>query len=286
VLPPFGEPRFDPLRRQLGAENLGGATFLGEGWHARAYRAGGWVIRVPRSESACGTIERQTRLYQILRTAGMPVPRDASIVRGHEGELLAGLYSFIDSNPWPVILDPVAESIGRFLRAIHRLPIETVRDVCEVVPDLWSDRFEPRLTACRRALSMSQLRWLAPTIDRFVESGGTAGSPLALVHADLSAEHLLVDRAGDLAGVIDFNGPRIADPALDFGTLIEHLGAPFAAAAWRFYRDDVDVAFWRRAAFYADVRPLVTIELGLRSGDPTRLQQGLQRLDARRLRQF
>lgn len=246
----------------------------------RAYRAGAWVIRVPRSESASRTIERQTRLYQILAAADVPVPRDASVVRGGQGEVVAGLYRFIDASPATATAD-CAESVGRFLSALHRIPLDAVRDVCDVVNDLWSDRFEPRWLECRRVLAPIQVEWLTMTIERFLEAGGTAGSRAALVHADLCAEHLLVDPAGRLLGVIDFSGPRIADPALDFAALAERLGSDFAAAATRWYREEIDEGFARRAAFYADVRPLTTIALGLRSGDSERLSQGLQRLDAR-----
>ncbi len=281
----FSGPGVDALRHHIGDAALASATFLGDGWHVRAYRAGDWVVRLPRSESGRGAIERQTRLYQTLGVyqplggASGVVPRDARIVPGIDGKTFAGLYRFIDGRPGEATA-ALASAVGQVLSALHRVPIDAVRHTCTVVEDLWSDRFEPRLALCRPHLTDSQRHWVEARVERFLSQDGSTGSSLALAHGDLCSAHLLVDDRGTLTGVIDFSGPRIADPALDVGTLIEQFGAAFAEAAMRSYDGDVDDGFLRRAAFYADVRPLVTIALGLR-GDAARLAAGVRRLDAR-----
>jgi hypothetical protein len=101
------------------------------------------------------------------------------------------------------------------------------------------------------------------------------------IHGDLVDEHVLVGPDGRLAGVIDPSGPWIADPALDFGTLAERFGWPFADAVLAAYPGPRDPGLVRRACFCASVRPLVTIEAGLRRRDGERVRLGLRRLAER-----
>jgi hypothetical protein len=92
----------------------------------------------------------------------------------------------------------------------------------------------------------------------------------SLVHCDLEACHLLV-REGRLAGVIDWAGARIGDPALDYGWL---LNGPFPN--W-----DVDEELRRRASLYYRFGPWFAVEYGLRTEQPEWLRSGLENLRAR-----
>jgi aminoglycoside phosphotransferase (APT) family kinase protein len=267
----------------LGPIGPGEATLLGTGWQVTAYRAGDWVIRVPRTPAGGATTERQTRLYQRLASARMPVPRDARIVRGPDGAVALGLYRYIRGRPATPGTrgEDLPRALGRFLAALHAFPAAAIGDCCEVLDDLWADRFAARWERCRPRLERSLTAWLGPVIERFLADGGGAGVPPVLVHGDLGEEHVLVDTAGRLEGIIDFSGPRITDPALDFGALIERFGWPFAGATLSEY-GPADPGLARRARFYAAVRPLASIELGLRYGSESKVMEGLERLAARR----
>ena len=259
------------------------AERLDRGWQVTAYRAGAWVIRVPNSTASHASIERQTRLYRALVACGLPVPRDAEVVYDADARVLAGIYRHVAGEP---ATDGrrtagLAADLGAFLTALHRVPLERVRDCCETVKDLWAERFEPRWERCRPHLAAHEAAWMAGVIARFVEGRGLDGAALAPVHGDLAEEHVIVGDDGRLAGVIDFSGPRIADAALDFGAVLERFGGPFADAVLGAYDGTVDPGFRRRAEFYADVRPLSTMALGLMAGSAERTRSGRERLAAR-----
>jgi aminoglycoside phosphotransferase (APT) family kinase protein len=151
-----------------------------------------------------------------------------------------------------------------------------------VIEDLWSGRFQERWERCRPHLSAREREWVERVVDRFARSGGASEAPLAVVHGDLAPEHVIVAPDGSLAGVIDWSGPRIADPAFDLGGLFDNFQPSFAASVVACYGGAVDGDVLRRARFYADVRPLSTIALGLAAGEADRVRRGRDRL-ARRM---
>jgi aminoglycoside phosphotransferase (APT) family kinase protein len=57
------------------------------------------------------------------------------------------------------------------------------------------------------------------------------GAHLVLCHDDLGAEHVLVDGAGTVTGVIDWSDAAIADPAGDLGRILRDLGPAALDAA-------------------------------------------------------
>ena len=281
--PCFEAPRFARLRETLAGVDLSAARYLDRGWQVTAYRAGYWIIRVPLSPESHSSIERQTRLYQELARSGLQVPRDAQVVYGEAGEVVAGIYRDIPGEHaapgrWNARL---IRDIGLFLTVLHGVPTERVTDCCEVVEDLWSGRFGPRWERCRPCLSPDEREWVEGSIQGFFEGGGAEGASLAPVHGDLGEEHVIIEGDGSLSGVIDFSGPRIADPALDFGALADRFGQALAEAVLAEYGGAVDHGFARRARFYADVRPLSTIALGLMRDCEERVRRGRRRLAAR-----
>jgi len=279
----FDTAAFNSLRERLDGVDLTRAIYLGRGIQVTAYRAGDWVIRVPRTAAARKKLVRQTRVLQVLAARGLPVPRDAQTAHDADGEVTAGLYRYVPGVPASAARrSPVlTRDLGAFLTALHAVPVEAVRSCCTVLGDLWTDRFRIRWERGRSHLPAAERQWLEEVITLFLASPETASPRLVLIHGDLVEEHVLVGPDGRLAGVIDPSGPRIADPALDFGTLAERFGWEFADAVLASYTGPRDPGFERRARFCANVRPLVTIEAGLRLHSEARLRLGLRRLAER-----
>ncbi len=111
----------------------------------------------------------------------------------------------------------------------------------------------------------------------------TAPDPV-FVHADLAPWHLLLDADGRIAAVLDFLGPVITDPAIDFGRLVQHWGAAFAEAVLDGYICEVDANFRKRMALYALLEPLKTVQAGLARGEPKWVDWGRRRLAAQAAR--
>jgi aminoglycoside phosphotransferase (APT) family kinase protein len=87
-----------------------------------------------------------------------------------------------------------------------------------------------------------------------------------LAHADLGAEHIL-ERDGDLAGVIDWSDAALADPALDFARVYRDFGPSFLSAALDAYGGlaEADAAM-NRITFFARCAALEDLAFGRARG--------------------
>ena len=302
-------PPIPPALRARLVEALPGARpdaaeEIGRGWSAIAYRVpdrddrgGDWVLRIPHGDSfeqVTGDIEREVRLLPVLEAAGLPTPREARGLYSDGGELLAALHRLVEGEPatpdrargrggrrWRTAL---ARRMGEFLAALHAIPAPVARAAGVREVDLWTERYLPMLEACRSLLGPRSIEWLDATVARFVAEGGMDGAPRVLHHGDLAAEHILVDEAGELSGVIDFGDALIADPALDFGALLVAYGPAFMERTIEAYEacgGEIDPHLRRRARFYADVVPVFLVRYGHAFNDGQDRIDGLRQFAAR-----
>jgi aminoglycoside phosphotransferase (APT) family kinase protein len=259
------------LGEQLPGSELENAEVLGEGWNATAcrVRAGRttWVVRVPKLAWAAGEIERQTCLGLRLSHLGFPVPHDWRVYRNANGDVLAGAYRFISGRPAPArgrrSLRALALDIAAFLTRLHEVPPEVaIRDCNALVIDPWEGRYRNLIAAHGSMTGPKTRSWLERVGDR-LERASRAGAEHVLVHGDLSPEHLVRDDGGHVVGVLDFSGPQVTDPALDFGRLVQHWGVDFATTVLGSYDRLTDRGFEDRMGAYARLEPLRTIEAGV-----------------------
>lgn len=236
------------------------------------------AVRLPRDDAYAEDLRTEVAWLPRLGPA-LPVPVPA--IRH------VGVPSALFPRPWAVVtwipgatpaeLDAagqatLARAFGRFTRALHGFDVTGVVDahlsagyrtgepvtdatdawVDEAATDL-ADLFDP----ARVREAWRRLRDVAPR-----------GGPPCLVHADLSAENVLVGRDGALVGVIDFGGLGLGDPAVDLLYAWDLLDPP-ARVVLREVAG-VDDVTWQRARAWSFVGPgLVTIA-GYRTTMPTR----------------
>jgi aminoglycoside phosphotransferase (APT) family kinase protein len=104
--------------------------------------------------------------------------------------------------------------------------------------------------------------------------------PPVLVHGDLAPWHLICGDDGEIRAVLDFMGPRIADPAMDFGRLVQHWGENFARSVLSHYSLTTDANFAPRMVLYAQFEPLNTVLVAAERGLPEWVAWGKRRLAA------
>ena len=80
--------------------------------------------------------------------------------------------------------------------------------------------------------------------------------------------------------MLDFSGPQVTDPALDFGRLVQWWGIEFADHVLKRYERRVDDDFRDRVVPYARLEPLRTIEAGVLRELPEWIAWGRRRLAA------
>ncbi|MFN8638323.1 MAG: aminoglycoside phosphotransferase family protein [Dehalococcoidia bacterium] len=291
--------------------DLEGASRLGEGWACVAWRVptshGALALRIPKPGSwwAATDLEREARLLPALEARGLPVPRGARLLRDERGTVLGALQSLIEGvplrqlPPYSGVRWVLAVEIGRFLQRLHATPLQGAGSVeawaaggtrpawappGDGSGDMWSDHYVPLIEQAARRLPSASARWLEARARRFVEQGGMASAPRALIHGDCSSEHLLIVKERTLAGVIDWADAMVGDPALDFAALLSASSRSLVKAVLEAYTlegGSVDADAKRRVQFYLDVAPVFGVLFAEDGGFPEIARADRRRFAAR-----
>jgi aminoglycoside phosphotransferase (APT) family kinase protein len=234
-----------------------------DGWDFKVLILGGeWVLRIPRVDQAVAKLAKEAALLPALAPAlPVEIPRFEQVSRDPPFVV----YRLIRGEP---LRDEDPDGVRAFLEALHsldpgELPIPPLDDwlaAWREQADLFRHVVLPLLDADERPAGEELLQ----------EVDTLTGFAPALTHCDLGPPHLLV-RNGRLAGVIDWAGARIGDPALDYGW---PLNGPFAD--W-----DVDEELRRRARIYYRLGPWFDVEYGLRTEQPAWVETGLAGIRSR-----
>jgi aminoglycoside phosphotransferase (APT) family kinase protein len=288
------------------------ARLLGSGYGAVAYRAGDRVLRVLRPTnpaSITAGYEREHTLLALLANHGLPVPREAQLLRGEDGRPLATLHRYVEgapahrAGPGGALLrgrarQRLAEELGRFLAALHTTPVREARALGVPSLDAGRDAYTTLVAESAPELGLRTRAWVEAELDRFLDAGGSEAAPRVLIHGDIASAHLLARPDGSLAGVIDWADALTADPARDiagfasgFGSLrgfrppfIRRALASYAAEGGRAARVAADPDLDRRVRFYLAIEPLYQVRYGWMLGGTAgeaQVETGRRRLAAR-----
>ena len=208
---------------------------LGAGWDFDAYEADArWVFRFPRRASAQAVVHKDLLVLPwIADRVDLPVPRHAW------GALRAPSFPYVFSGygklhgrmaatlePTSDLLAVLGRRLGVFLAQLHTLEppphivTEAHLDDPLVEPAKLREGMRKYLPGfCERVPHMAE------RATRFFDDPQVVPAPYAgpprLIHADLHAEHLLLDLSTPehITGMIDWSDARVDDPARDFACI-------------------------------------------------------------------
>jgi aminoglycoside 2''-phosphotransferase len=279
------------------APGFGGAplVLLGEGLDSRAVLAGGsHVFRFPKHPEAGRQLEAEVALLPGLAPRlNLPVPRFEYVGRQEGNGLPFVGYRMIRGVP----LDPprsaalndqakdqVFRDLAAFLSALHAFPFDDARRCGVARSDARADVADD-LDRARAEI--------APRVGRevwdFVESlaEGYLGDPAnldvppALLHADLSSDHVLISEARQaVAGMIDWGDVSIGDPDYDLMYLYDEHGPVFIGDLLRYHPHPDPPRLLAKLRFWAVFDRIGLALIGLERGDPALVEEGLGPLRA------
>ncbi|HKP51958.1 MAG TPA: phosphotransferase [Chloroflexia bacterium] len=215
----------------------------GEGDFCRAYTVNNqWIFRFAYNDEGSRSLEREIALLPSLVAAiRMPIPnvtysgwqRENGLafigypkIEGVEltGEGLLGLE--------PAVREECARVLAGFLTELHSFDAEVAREVgvpeCDYpfcrteegmlegsAADLYKRELDRLLSY--PALDGGMRKYCKYLVEQLLDEDAEGDLPAALIHGDLSQDHVLFDPgAGRISGVIDFSDAIIGSPLLDF----------------------------------------------------------------------
>ena len=253
------------VREQFPALAARRAEPFGSGWDNTAVLIdGALVVRFPRKESAVAFLEAEARaLPSLAPRLPLAIPNPEWIGRPTE------------RFPWPFLgyrrlpgrtacsaalteggRMAMAEPLGRFLAALHSIPINGLDLPGDTIHRTDFHRRMPLLAERLDALrGFGVIDDPAPWLRLFESRDFPPPAARAVpVHGDLYARHLLVDEANRVTGVIDWGDVHAGDPGIDLSLIFGFLPPPARSGFLRAY-GDVDARTMRmarlRAAFHA-----------------------------------
>ncbi len=262
---------------------------LGEGWDNAAFAIDdAYVFRFPRRAIAASLIATECRMLPLLAPAlplAIPVPAFAGKPSPEYPWAFAGYpilpgRSLSALRPSAEALEPLASTLGAFLRALHAfdaraalaagLPSDELGrlDRARTLPKL-----RARLEDLHAAGFLPETRVAGAYLER-VGSRDPASVARCVVHGDLYARHVLVDDRLRPNAVIDWGDVHFGDPAVDLSIAFSVIPPRLQAAFFDAYggADDRTIELARYRAVYHSA---LVAHYGNRIGDADLLYAGL-----------
>lgn len=237
------------------------ATSGSSNWVLRL--GGDLAVRLPRSDGYAEDLLNEVRWLPRLAPR-LPVAVPEVVVVGRPSRPFPRPWTVVSwvpgEHPWALDAEQqqrFARSLGSFLAGLHDIDPggapagsqhwgyrcgEPVTDTI----DAWADEAAAELADLFDPVAV-RAAW------RSLREVPPPSGPASVVHADVSAENLLVGGDGDLSGVIDFGGVGVGDRSVDFlyaWSMLDQPAREVLRAA-----GGADDATWARARAWAFVGP-------------------------------
>ena len=225
--------------------------YLDEGDFSWAYLINdAWVFRFGKHDMARQSLRREYCLLPGLAeqlTLQIPSPQIAGF--DEKSGLLFTAHPLL---PGPALsqerylsLDALsrsrcAEQVATFLTQLHATDLSSARacgvPVCEY-DKMYSDLLLQARVELYPALAEPERLFVERVIGSYLESSDAQAFHPALLHGDLSPDHVLFDEASkSVSAIIDFGDMMIGDPAWDLIFIYEDYGLDFLSRLLKIYR--------------------------------------------------
>jgi aminoglycoside 2''-phosphotransferase len=259
---------------------------IDSGWDSRVLAVNGrWIFRFARRPEIAGQFRKELQLLPKLADRFPVAVPNPEFARLDDPNFICMGYRILNGEGLTAAAATVglAAQVGDFLNCLHHFPLSEVSQTVLLfrTPDEWRTKYLNFYKWIQSRLLPEVPPGLSKKMRNLWEGflGPEANFQFdpVLIHADLGAEHILVDSQVDrLVGVIDWGDACLGDPALDFAGLLDSCGADFVRQALKSYARQVDDRFWDRMIFYRDIIPFYQMHYGLEFGEKGHFLEGLQ----------
>lgn len=259
---------------------------LGEGWDYINFLADEqWVLRFPKRANCDTVLVREKSILDRLNGADLAVAiPDIEHLAGPREDFPwhFAAYRYIPGTPLNKVTDDASvknlpESIGQFLATLHTVST----DVELTDPWDFGDHGDWKRREFEAAIAAYPTHLHKPMKQFLARPGPVEPElPRVLIHADMNAEHILVDPStGDLTGVIDWADAHTSIRSHDFVGLYYLGGRDYASRVYEAYGSEPNEDEWRWLEYAAISMCIGQIFYGVKGSKPLIAEQGLRKIE-------
>ena len=221
-----------------------------------------FIVRVPTTPTAGAELELEIQVLKSLSAfsarLGFEIPQKVGETRDLSTGNRVLVFKYVHGNPIDTrrmnAASAITQSIAKAISTIHSLPIELVQNngLSEFSP---AENIRLRVAELDRAMQSGQVPPIL--LQRWEEALSDVSlfkyQPV-VVHGSLAAETLL-EKGGEVSGILDWQKVQLGDPALDFGWLANEAPELLESILlnYQLSRTSADGNIAKRAALYAEL---------------------------------
>lgn len=268
---------------------------LGSGYNCDAFLVNGqYVFKFPKSEKANESLKNEMLALNYLKNKlPLPIPQinfssDKSEIFpyriiGYEqikGRILTAqlFQSFREDEK-----DSLAKSIAKFLRALHSVDIpEELKELEDDFVEGLRIDYNDVCSLIYNDLSVKAKEFTDNYYQKALSDNDYKATRTALIHNDLSCNHIVIDENNNAAGIIDFGDVAITDIDLEFVYLFEdseeELGSDFGKRVLKYYCHENEERLMKKIKLKQDGEAFEKILFGNAMGLDDMFNEGLHEL--------
>jgi aminoglycoside phosphotransferase (APT) family kinase protein len=221
-----------------------------------------FIVRVPTTPTAGAELELEIQVLKSLSAfsarLGFEIPQKVGETRDLSTGNRVLVFKYVHGNPIDTrrmnAASAITQSIAKAISTIHSLPIELVQNngLSEFSP---AENIRLRVAELDRAMQSGQVPPIL--LQRWEEALSDVSlfkyQPV-IVHGSLAVETLL-EKGGEVSGILDWQKVQLGDPALDFGWLANEAPELLESILlnYQLSRTSADGNIAKRAALYAEL---------------------------------
>jgi len=248
------------------------------------------VFRFPKYKQGLEKLKRETELLEsISKTVAMPIPYPAykSFDEMEVGKAFMG-YKLIEGSPFwkeelsniksQQLTNTIASQLVTFLIELHSMDIPKAfisqkqhESVHRTIEHLYV-RIKEKLFPFMRVEAQEKV---AENFNGFLNNTYNQNLEQTFIHGDFGASNILwAPKENRIAGVIDFGGSGLGDPAYDFAGILSSYGEEFFEICTNLYPNGRQIS--ERVHFYRSTFALQEALHGLDHNDHEAFENGIK----------
>jgi aminoglycoside 2''-phosphotransferase len=246
-----------------------------------------WVFRFPKTQEGAKDLEKEIRILpHLAKHVTLAIPQFAYIGKRKNGMPFVGYRmlpgEILGEDAVPTLSEHeqelIAGQLARFIDEMSSFSVEMARELGIPEVDFRREYAETFAEVKQKVFPLMDQNMRRYISDRFAAYLGNPENfqyTPALLHADLSPDHFLIDQIErKLTGIIDFGDIMIGDPDFEYIYILEDGGVDFARRVMERRGQDPEKHL-PKAAFFVTADYLRFILEGVTSGDQQWVNEGI-----------